>query len=74
MIETLLELVEVVREHKTGGYDVEFDIEPNTDKARAGDSFFLVINVQSTMPWNEIDDSINGQWWFWADGRVMQVL
>lgn len=71
-IETVHELVQEVSNQRTGGYEVDFDIKPNQERARAGDGFFLIIDVQSTEPDPEV--SVNGEWWFWNDGKVMQVL
>jgi hypothetical protein len=69
-IDTIQELVEGVRNSKTGGYEVDFNVLPNQERARAGDGFFLIIQVQDTEP----GSALNGEWWFWADGTVMQVL
>ena len=71
-IETLWELVREVQDQKTGGYEVDFDIKPNLEKARAGDGFFTIIDVQSTEP--DPRAELNGEWWFDADGKLMQVL
>lgn len=71
-IDTLAELVREVSNHRTGGYDVEFDIQPNLEKARTDDGFFLIIKVTSTDP--NPDITINGEWWFWDDNTVMQAL
>lgn len=68
-INTVTELCAAVQTSKTGGYEVDFDIKPNMERSRAGDGFFLVIEVSSTE-----SDFPNGEYWFWADGTVMQVL
>ena len=68
-INTVADLVRAVMDQKTGGYDVDFNILPN--RYRAGpDAFWLVIEVDSNHP----DTNIGGQYWFWADNTVMQVL
>lgn len=76
-ISTVAELVRAVSNSRTGGYEVDFDILPNRAKAVAsgtregGDrTFFLLIDVRDSDP----DSEINGEWWFWADDTVMQVL
>lgn len=72
--QTLQDLVEAVCDAKTGGYEVDFDIRPNQDKARAGDGFFLLVDVRM-LGWVEgLTNILNGEWWFDADGQVMQVL
>lgn len=71
-INNLLELVNAVRDGLTGGYEVDFTIHPQREAHRDGDGFFTVIDVQSTEP--DPVYSVNGQWWFDADGHVMQVL
>jgi len=70
-VNTLAELVRAVSDLKTGGYEVKFDIKPNMERSRAGDGFFLVIDVETTEP--DVT-GINGEWWFWDDHSVMQVL
>lgn len=69
-IEYLGELVREVRNDRTGGYDVEFEILPQQEEHRSGDGFFLVIRVSSTEP----GSIVNGEWWFDDDDFVMQVL
>jgi hypothetical protein len=71
-INTLGQLLREVQDQKTGGYEVDVDVWPNRERSRSGDGFFLVIEIQS----NEPDPlcNINGQWWFWDDDTVMQVL
>lgn len=70
-INTLADLVRAVSDTKTGGYEVDFDIKPNLNKARAGDGFFLVIEVE----FYETDRVFcSGEYWFWSDNTVMQVL
>jgi hypothetical protein len=56
-------------DEKTGGYDVDFNILPNTYRA-GPDAFWLVIAVDSNHP----DSNLPGQYWFWGDDTVMQVL
>ena len=70
-INTVWDLVQEVQNSKTGGYEVDFDIKPNMEKSRVpGGGFWTVITVESTEPGSQI----NGEWWFDADGKVMQVL
>jgi hypothetical protein len=64
------DLVRAASDMRTGGYEVELDIKPNLEKARAGDGFFLVIEVRDSEPGTEMD----GEYWFWSDNTVMQVL
>lgn len=71
-INTLADLVRAVSNSKTGGYEVDFDIKPNLERARSGDGFFLVIEVNSTEPFPPFE-GINGEYWFWDDNTVMQV-
>lgn len=70
-IDTLLQLVEEVRDLRTGGYDVEFDVLPNREAHRVGDGFFTVIKVSTNYP---VGSTIEGNWWFDAEGLVVQVL
>lgn len=69
MIDTIQELMEAVQDTRTGGYYADIDVKPNMERSRAGDGFFLVIEVRG----NE-HSFPNGEYWFDADGRVMQVL
>lgn len=70
-IDSLDELIFAVRDEITGGYDVDFNIQPRTEANRASaDEFFLVIDVTSTDPRSQV----NGQWWFFENNSVMQVL
>lgn len=71
-IETLLELVQAVRDSRTGGYEVDFDIKTNMERSRTGEGFFLVVDVKSSEP--NPETPLNGEWWFCDDGQVMQVL
>jgi hypothetical protein len=63
-------LMRAVQDEGTGGYDVDVDVWPNRERTRSGDGFFLVIELQSKNP----GSVLNGQWWFWDDNTVMQVL
>lgn len=67
---TVEQLVREVSNQRTGGYDVEFDIKPNLEKARAGELFFLLIEIRNSEPGTMLD----GEWWFDADGIEIQVL
>lgn len=69
-IEHLGELVREVRNDRTGGYEVEFEILPQQEEHRSDDGFFLVIRVASTDP----GSVANGEWWFDDEDYVMQVL
>lgn len=69
-IANVIQLCDAVRNSHTGGYNVDFEIQPNREQFRAGDGFWLVIEVRDSEP----DSEINGQWWFDATGEVMQVL
>jgi hypothetical protein len=69
-INTLSELVREVSNSRTGGYEVDFEIQPNSERSRAGEEFFLVIKVETTEP----GSPLAGEWWFFADNTVMQVL
>jgi hypothetical protein len=69
-INNLSDLVRAVSASRTGGYEVDFDIKPNLDKARAGDGFFLVIVVEFHEPDRSRD---SGEYWFWDDDTIMQV-
>lgn len=79
-INTLSDLVRTVSDMRTGGYDVEFDIKPNQEKARSGDGFFLIVEVSYSEPGvmvvspPRVYPSVDGEWWFDADNNVMQVL
>ena len=69
-IETALELLEAIRDVKTGGYEVDINVKPIMKRFRAGDgTFFLVVDVRSTWP-----GFLDGEYWFESDGTVMQVL
>jgi len=68
-INTVGDLVREVMDEKTGGYDVDFNILPNTYRA-GPESFWLVIEVDSNNP----ECTFAGQYWFWDDNTVMQVL
>jgi hypothetical protein len=77
-ISTINELVIEIANQRTGGYEVEFEIKPNMEKARhstplnnpQGPWFFTIIEVSDSEP----GTGLNGEWWFWADGTVYQVL
>ena len=74
-VNTVFELVQEVQNSKTGGYEVDFNILPNTyvasgTKAAGDRTFWTVIEVT----FHEPDLFLSGQYWFWADGTVMQVL
>jgi hypothetical protein len=72
-IKTLGQLMRAAQDMKTGGYIVDLEIMPNMERSRhpGNDGFFLVIQAESTEP--DIT-GFNGEWWFWADDTVMQVL
>lgn len=73
-INTLSDLVRSTSDARTMGYEVDFEIKPNLEKARSGDGFFLLIEVR-TLGWVEgVSNVLNGEWWFDADNQVMQVL
>lgn len=69
-VETLGELVRAVRDQVTGGYSIDFTIRPNEEQSRCGEGFFLVIDVQDSDP----NSMLSGQWWFFDNDTVMQVL
>jgi hypothetical protein len=71
-VDTLLELVQAVQDAVTGGYElIEFKIEPRRERFRQGNGFFTVVTVNDEYSGYT---GLNGEWWFDADGRVMQVL
>ena len=63
-------LMRAIQDETTGGYDVDVDVWPNRERTRSGTGFFLVIGVESNHPSSEV----HGEWWFWDDNTVMQVL
>lgn len=71
-INTLPQLVRAVSQQRTAGYDVDFEIMPNQERSRAGDGFFLVIKVTDNFP--DLDGSLGGEYWFWDDDTIMQVM
>ncbi len=71
-IETVADLVRWVSDAKTGGYIADFEIQPNQERARVDGGFFLIIDVRHTEPGDEYN--IDGEWWFDADSKVVQVL
>lgn len=73
-IDTIHDLVWAVSQVKTMGYEIDFDILPNTEQARTDGGFFLLVEVRM-LSWVEgISNLVNGQWWFDDDGEVIQVL
>lgn len=72
-IETLADLVRAFSYTLTGGYDAsEFTILPNQHSARASETeFFLIVVVKFTEPELVFQ---SGEYWFWSDNTVMQVL
>jgi hypothetical protein len=70
-INSVGDLVRAASDIRTGGYEADLDIRPNLDKARAGDGFFLIIEATTTEP--NVTGFI-GEYWFWDDNTVMQVL
>jgi hypothetical protein len=77
-INTLADLVRAVSDIKTAGYEVDFEIQPRSERYRVRkdvDEFWLVVKVESTDPggWSN-RANVNGEWWFWADNTVLQVL
>lgn len=69
-IDTVVDLMQQVRDDLTGGYDAEVSVLPQREAHRAGDGFFLVMDVRS----NDPGSRVTGEWWFDDDGRVVQVL
>lgn len=70
-INTLDELIRAISDVKTAGYFVDIDIRPREEKYRAGtDAFWLVVVVSTNYP----NSTLEGDWWFDADSRVVQVL
>lgn len=70
-IQVVEDLVRAASDLRTMGYDVDFDIQPNLERARVLDGFFLVILTNTNHP--DIVGFV-GEWWFDADGYVTQVL
>jgi hypothetical protein len=68
-INTINELVQAVADAKARDFDVEFTIQERSERQ----DNFLVVDVFSPEP-VEPFTGISGQYWFWADGKVMQVL
>lgn len=67
-IDTLRELMDAAQSQRTRGYDVRIDVLPVRTEADRG---WLIIVVDDTDPGRE---NINGEYWFFADSTVMQVL
>ncbi len=67
-IETILDLNMAVQDCITGGYDVEYNV-----KGRSKDGF-LIIDVSTNEPMEAYIPGLTGQFWFYDDGMVMQVL
>lgn len=68
-INTINELVQAVADTEARGHDVEFSIRARSERQ----DNFLVIDVFSHEP-AEPFTGISGQYWFFDDGTVMQVL
>ncbi len=65
------DLMRAAQSSRTGGYEVDLEVKPNQERSRAGqDGFFLVILATTTEPCS----GFNGEYWFWNDDTVMQVL
>ena len=69
-INSVGDLMRAVQSSRTGGYEVDLEVKPNQERSRAGDGFFLVILATTTEPCS----GFNGEYWFWDDNSVMQVL
>lgn len=63
----LVDLVYFVQTIRTGGYDVEFDILPNQERARIQNRkitdpcFYTIIRFHTNAP---IEQDANGEYWY----------
>lgn len=67
-INTAFELIEALTDIEVGGYDVTVKFTKVRDTG--GDLWTVVQVTDCTEP----GVTIEGDYWFWADGTIMQVL
>jgi hypothetical protein len=73
-INSVNDLMVAAQDLKTGGYEAEVTVQPNRHKhipSAPTSGYWLVIEATTNYPHVV---GFEGEYWFYADGTVMQVL